>query len=146
MSPKASKEEIREMEFVFYNESKIRRLIRESRLDRPRCDLLVKPSNRCIGDPVSSQVLRNLMPVKFIFIDDRPFFQPEQWMKIVDESYRIASEKISQVARLRYSHTPLNQILSTLRISSGIYYFRINEFRSLAISLRKKIQKIEKNT
>ena len=140
-----SKQLIRKIDFIFYREPQIRRLIRLTRLDPNPPRLLVKPANSQLGDPTAGAVIRKLTKLKLIrFEDGRELHNPEQWIEVIDETYEAASDLEYQTARARYREEKLEITLHRLSIDKWKYYRVLNHFRDIAVRIIKNRLKVKK--
>ena len=100
---RSSEPYFRKIDFIFYNESKIRLAVEEMRLDdgRPRL-----PSNG-ISNPTMMQAVRNLTPLEKVSLDGVHSVEfPERWLEVVDKTWSWAKTQNdcrAEVARRRYA-------------------------------------------
>lgn len=100
---RSSEPYFRKIDFVFYNESKIRLAVEEMRLDdgRPRL-----PSNG-VSNPTQLQAIRNLTPLEKVSLDGLHAVEfPERWLEVVDKTWSWAKSQPdcrAEVARRRYA-------------------------------------------
>lgn len=100
---RSSEPYFRKIDFVFYNESKIRLAVTEMRLDdgRPRL-----PSNG-VSNPTQLQAIRNLTPLEKVSLDGLHAVEfPERWLEVVDKTWSWAKSQPdcrAEVARRRYA-------------------------------------------
>ena len=100
---RSSEPYFRKIDFIFYNEAKIRLAVEEMRLDdgRPRL-----PSNG-ISNPTQMQAVRNLTPLEKVSLDGVHSVEfPERWLEVVDKTWSWAKAQNdcrAEVARRRYA-------------------------------------------
>ena len=129
---------VKKIDYLFYHEEEIRRKIKESRKDRPHDVLLIKPSGRNVSNPTLNQVVSNMMPLKYIALEDGNLLKnPELHLKLIDSTYARANVTESSIARLKYRGISSKEIISNHFISEWQYYRIINRFRMLAILFGK---------
>ena len=76
------------IDFIFYNESEIRKAVVESRIDITRPEL---KNGSGISDPTARDAIRNLMPISQITICGQVIKFPERWLIVVEKTYLCAS-------------------------------------------------------
>ena len=134
MHQQSNQREIRKIDFIFYNERAIRRKIYETRRDPNPAQLLVKPSNPLIGDPVGNQVIRKLTKLREIkFENGMVLKDPETWIEFIEEAYSRTDEKTKGIAQEFYRNERIERTCSRFGISKSAYYARINRFRQFAM-------------
>lgn len=94
----------RKIDFVFYNEEKIRVAVSEMRADdgRPRVR-----QGTGLSDPTVAQVVRNLTPLRKAALDcEQTLEYPERWLEVIDKTWAWARAQPDcryEVARRRYA-------------------------------------------
>jgi hypothetical protein len=73
---------VKKIDFVFFNERKIRQLVREAKEESVRGGHGANGSG--ISDPTAAQALHNLLPIKFVMIKDTRLEWPEAWLHVID--------------------------------------------------------------
>lgn len=130
---RSSEPYFRKIDFVFYNEGKIRVAVAEMRLDdgRPRI-----PQKIELSDPTTSQALRNLTPIKSVVLNcEQSLEYPERWLIVIDKTWQWAKSQDDcryEVARRRYSHEDYRQTCRELQIANSTRRRLLDYFRMYA--------------
>ena len=117
---RSSEPYFRKIDFIFYNEAKIRHAVAEMRLDdgRPRLHNVNGLSN-----PTATQALRNLTPIAKVSLDGRHEVEfPERWLEVVDKTWTWAKahrDCRAEVARRRYAKEDYRKTCRELGISES---------------------------
>ena len=106
---------VRKIEFVFYNEEKIRAAIMDAR-NLPR---IPGDGGSQIGDPTASQAIRNATPLQKVRIDGECLECPEAWLAVVEATYKWCDHDRLIVARDRYSGIDYRETCAKLSISDA---------------------------
>ncbi|MBR3746244.1 MAG: hypothetical protein IKP64_01900 [Selenomonadaceae bacterium] len=116
---RSSEPYFRKIDFVFYNESKIRLAIAEMRLDDGRPHL---PSNG-ISNPTMMQAIRNLTPLAKVSLGNGHDIEfPERWLEVIDKTWSWAKAQPdcrAEVARRRYAKEDYRKTCHELNISNS---------------------------
>lgn len=116
---RSSEPYFRKIDFIFYNEAKIRLAVEEMRLDdgRPRL-----PSNG-VSNPTMMQAVRNLTPLEKVSLDGLHSVEfPERWLEVVDKTWSWAKAQHdcrAEVARRRYAKEDYRITCRELGISNS---------------------------
>lgn len=131
MQRRARSEYICKIDFVFYNEGKIRLCVREARVDPAPSQ---KTSMRVLAfsDPTSRQAIRNASPVEKIAFDGHVLEKPEQWLMVIEKTYAWADELTREIARERYRGEGYRQICEKVSVAQTTFYERLRKFRRYA--------------
>ena len=115
---RSSEPYFRKIDFVFYNEDKIRIAVAEIRLDDGRPHI---PQKTELADPTASQALRNLIPIKSVMLNcEQSLEYPERWLIVIDKTWLWAKYQNDcryEVARRRYAHEDYRKTCRELQIS-----------------------------
>lgn len=112
----------RKIDFIFYNEEKIRIAVAEIRADdgRPR----LKQKIECT-DPTAVQAIRNLTPITSVMINSEQAIEyPERWLEVIDKTWEWAQKQKDcryEVARRRYAKEDYKKTCYELYISRNTY-------------------------
>ena len=117
---RSSEPYFRKIDFIFYNEAKIRHAVAEMRLDdgRPRLRNVNGLSN-----PTATQAVRNLTPLAKVSLDgvhEVEFL--ERWLEVVDKTWSWAKAQRDcryEVARRRYAKEDYRKTCRELGISNS---------------------------
>lgn len=115
---RSSEPYFRKIDFIFYNEAKIRIAVREMRLDdgQPR---LRKVSS--VSDPTAMQAVKNLTPILKVSLNNEQDVEfPEKWLEVVDKTWEWAKAQDDcryEVARRRYANEDYRKTCRELFIS-----------------------------
>lgn len=94
----------RKIDFIFYNEEKIRVAVAEARADDGRPHLRQKATG---SDPTATQAVRNLTPLTKVMINSEQTIEyPERWLEVIDKTWAWAKKQKDcryEVARRRYA-------------------------------------------
>lgn len=71
---------IRVIDFVFYNEKKIRLAVLAAREDVPYAG----KSGSGVGDPTASKAIRNATPLRSVMVGGEKLEWPEDWLRVID--------------------------------------------------------------
>ena len=110
----------RKIDFVFYNEEKIRSAVAEVRADdgRPR----LRQRIECT-DPTVAQAVRNLTPIPKVMLDcEQTLEYPERWLEVIDKTWAWARAQHDcryEVARRRYAKEDYRVTCYELQISNS---------------------------
>ena len=110
------------IDFIFYNESEIRKAVVESRIDITRPEL---KNGSGISDPTARDAIRNLMPISQITICGQVIKFPERWLIVVEKTYswcKRQSETHFQAVHRHYLGGYYRQICFDLSISAKTFY------------------------
>lgn len=116
---RSSEPYFRKIDFIFYNEAKIRLAVEEMRLDdgRPRL-----PSNG-VSNPTQMQAVRNLTPLEKVSLDGLHSVEfPERWLEVIDKTWSWAKAQPdcrAEVARRRYAKEDYRKTCRELGISES---------------------------
>lgn len=115
---RSSEPYFRKIDFVFYNEGKIRVAVAEMRLDDGRPHI---PQKIELSDPTVSQALRNLTPIKSVMLNcGQSLEYPERWLIVIDKTWHWAKSQNDcryEVARRRYAYEDYRKTCRELQIS-----------------------------
>lgn len=78
---------IRLVDFVLFNERKIRGAVYAIRNDIPKSAV----RGGGVGNPTESAAIRNISPLRSVDIDGTPLEWPEEWLKVIDATRIFAS-------------------------------------------------------
>ena len=110
----------RKIDFIFYNEEKIRVAVAEARLDDGRPHLRQRAGN---SDPTATQAARNLTPLDKVMINcDEVIDYPERWLEVIDKTWAWAKKQKDcryEVARRRYAREDYKKTCYELHISQS---------------------------
>lgn len=113
----------RKIDFVFYNEEKIRVAVAETRADDGRPRLRQKIENT---DPTVAQAVRNLTPLVKVMLDcEQTLEYPERWLEVIDKTWAWARAQPDcryEVARRRYAKEDYRVACFELNISKTTYF------------------------
>lgn len=130
---------LRKIDYIFYHEQEIRLKIKEYREDPIRIPLAIKPSNKNYSDSTGNTVVRKLMEIRRIWLNDGRYLKkPEKWLKVIEATYSSSEKQTVQIARAQYSKKHREETCSLLNISLSMYYRKLNGFRRQALSISKK--------
>lgn len=104
---------MRKIEFVFYNEAKIRAAVLDAR-NLPRA---TGRNGSRMPDPTASQAVRNATPLRSVIVGSERLEWPEAWLGVVDAVYRWCDHDRLIVARDRYSGVDYRETCAKLSIS-----------------------------
>ena len=119
---------IRKIDFVFYNEKKIREAVLDAR-NMPRSP---GKNGSAIGDPTASIAIRNLSPLRKVTIQEEELEWPEAWLRVVDETYLRCNHDQMIVARDRYAGVDYRQTCTKLSISDATRRRLLDRVRQFA--------------
>ena len=116
---------MREIDFIFYHEKKIREAVLKARVSNSPAGVVCPSSSGSVSDPTATQAVKNLMPLKFVVISSGEMIEyPEHWLEVIDKTYKYCSEQKdcrAEVARRRYRHEDYRKTCSELHISNSTY-------------------------
>ena len=117
---------MREIDFVFYHEKKIREAVLKVRVSNSPAGVVCPSSSGNISDPTATQAVKNLMPLKFVVISSGEMIEyPKHWLEVIDKTYKYCSEQKdcrAEVARRRYRHEDYRKSCAELYISKTTYH------------------------
>ena len=112
----------RKIDFIFYNEEKIRTAVAEARADDGRPHLRQKANS---SNPTATQAVRNLTPLTKVIINCNEAIEyPERWLEVIDKTWAWAKKQKDcryEVARRRYAREDYKKTCRELHISQGTY-------------------------
>lgn len=115
----------RKVDFIFYNEEKIRVAVAEARADDGRPHLRQKAES---SDPTATQAARNLTPLVKVMINcDDVIEYPERWLEVIDKTWTWAKKQKDcryEAARRRYAKEDYRKTCRELHVSTA-HYFRL---------------------
>lgn len=117
---RSSEAYFRKIDFVFYNEEKIRVAVAEVRADdgRPR----LRQKIECT-DPTVAQAVRNLTPLTKVMLDcEQTLEYPERWLEVIDKTWAWAQAQPDcryEIARRRYAKEDYRVTCYELQISNS---------------------------
>ena len=119
---RSSEAYFRKIDFVFYNEEKIRVAVAEVRADDGRPRLRQKIENT---DPTVTQAVRNLTPLTKVMLDcEQTLEYPELWLEVIDKTWAWARAQPDcryEIARRRYAKEDYRKTCMDLYISRNTY-------------------------
>lgn len=124
---------LRKIDFVFYNEEKIRVAVDETRADdgRPK-----SPQKLECSDPTAAQAIRNLTPITTVVLNcEQTLEYPERWLEVINKTWAWAKAQRDcryKVARRRYAKEDYRKTCRELNISSSLYFNLLNCVRMYA--------------
>lgn len=141
MQRRARQGYIRKIDFVFYNERKIKEAIKEVREDPAPTQ---KTSMRVLSfsDPTSIQAIKNATPIKSIAFEGHVLENPESWVKVIDRTYNWADELTKSIAAGRYKKEDYRETCMKQNCSERVYYRRLEQFRHRAAMIAIGLQLI----
>ena len=74
----------KKIDFIFYNERKIRRIVKETRIDSVKPEI---KNGSGLSDPTASAAIRNLSPLPAITVCGETLKFPESWLAVIDKTY-----------------------------------------------------------
>lgn len=126
---------IRQVDFIFYHEKELRKLVISEREDiqsRKKEDGV--PGNSFISDPTATEAMRNATELKAVTLEcGYTVHQPERWLKVIDSVYNWCDEIPKKVATQRYSGKDYRRTCAELCISTSSYGAIMTEIRYKAI-------------
>lgn len=104
----------KKIDFVFQNKGKIREAIKEARegVSRHR-----ECNGSGLSDPTAAQAVNNVMPLRFVKIDDGILEWPEAWLRVVDMFYTICDPVFIDVMESKYAEEPYQKTCDRIGIS-----------------------------
>ena len=106
-------EYIRKIDFVFYNEKRIKEAVLDAR-NAPR---QAGRNGSGVGDPTASEAIRNATPIRSVRIGQSELERPEDWIRVVRVTYEWCDRDRLIVARDRYSGVDYRETCAKLCIS-----------------------------
>ena len=73
----------RKIDYVFFNEEKIRQAVYEARNFHRKPEI---PNKNSKGDPTAQEAVKNLTPIKDVIIADKVLSAPELWLDVIDKT------------------------------------------------------------
>ena len=117
---RSSEPYFRKVDFIFYNEAKIRLAVEEMRLDDGRPHL--RNTGR-VSNPTEAQAVRNLTPLDKVSLDGLHTVEfPERWLEVVDKTWtwaKLQDDCRYEVARRRYAKEDYRKSCRELGISNS---------------------------
>ena len=135
---------IRKIDFVFYNEAEIRLLVKEEKGEK-KIPLIRSTSG--ISDPTAKEAISNLTPLKSITVKGKELSRPEDWLKVIDNTYAWAKEQDNPryvVAKLKYMGEDYRLICAKCHISTKYQYLLIERFRMYAADEARELELIDR--
>ena len=124
---------VKKIDFVFFNENKIRVAVYEERNDSHR-----KPeikSGKVLLNPTERDALKNIIPLPQVSIGGSVLKLPELWINVIDKTYswcRNKSEIFFQAVRRKYNGEHYHKICSDYSISQPHFFNIIDKARMYA--------------
>lgn len=110
----------RKIDFVFYNEEKIRVAVAEARVDDGRPHL---PQRLEYSNPTATQAVRNLTPLTKVALNcEQTLEYPERWLEVIDKTWAWAKAQHDcryEAARRRYAKEDYRKTCLELQISNS---------------------------
>ena len=123
---------IRMIDFVFYNERKIREKVEEARTSLRVPEL---KNGSKLSDPTASQAIYNLTPLAAVRVDGHDLPQPEKWLEVVDKVYewcKRQGDKFAAIVRGRYAGKYFGKLCVEYEVSVDKFYEIIERARQYA--------------
>lgn len=125
----------RKVDFIFYNEEKIRVAVAEARADDGRPHLRQKANS---SNPTATQAVRNLTPLTKVMINiDDVIDYPERWLEVIDKTWAWAQKQKDcryEAARRRYAKEDYRKTCCELHIGQTTF-FRLVDLVKMYASL-----------
>lgn len=122
----------KKIDFVFFNERRIRRIVSETRKDRILPELRNSGS---LSDPTAQDAVRNLSLLPQIIICGEILKLPELWLSVIEKTYawcKRQSELHFQIVRRKYNGEQFHRICRDLAISKSTFFSLIHRARQYA--------------
>lgn len=119
---------IRVIDFVFYNEKKIRLAVLAAREDVPYAG----KSGSSVGDPTASKAIRNATPLRSVMVGGEKLEWPEDWLRVIDATYAWCDNDRLIVAKDRYTGVDYRETCAKLSIGTSQYFRLIDDARNHA--------------
>lgn len=132
------------IDFMFYNEGKIKRAVRVKRLDTGTHKGKASAGRSgYISDPTAATALRELTPVRIVYVDTHKIVNPEKWLRVISATYDHLSELQAKIIRARYRGENYQQTCDTLHISHATYSRTLHETRMFAAAIAAQFGLVE---
>lgn len=125
-------EYIEKVDFMFYHEADIKKAVRERRMDSGHTGKATAGKSGYISDPTAQEAIRNVTPIKSIWVKDTKVLHPEKWLYVIRATYEHLDNIQSKVARSRYHGENYQDTCIKLCISSSTYARIMAETRMYA--------------
>lgn len=117
---RSSEPYFRKIDFIFYNEAKIRHAVAEAKIDDGQPRLRRETE---FADPTATQALKNLTPIPKICLNaEQTVENPERWLEVADKTWSWAKAQKDcryEVARRRYAKEDYRKTCRELQISNS---------------------------
>lgn len=125
-------EYLRKIDFIFYNAGAIRDAVEmeKNKYERP---VIFNQSG--VSDPTAAVAIRNLTPVKSVFINGKLLRDPEKWLEVVDKTLswcRRQGETYFELLKHRYNGEYFVKICAKLEIGVDSFYRMLEKIRNYA--------------
>ena len=116
---RSSEPYFRKIDFVFYNERRIREAVTEMREDdgRPRV-----PQSTEFANPTEMLALRAMTPLKKVILNSEQTLEyPEKWLTVIDKTWtwaKVQEDCRYEVARRRYAKEDYRKTCRELQIGN----------------------------
>lgn len=124
-----------EIEWTFYNELAIRRAVRDKKRDFGSPKGRTTGGGGFISDPTATQAIREITPLRFVYVRGRRVEKPETWLKVVDETYKHLPESHKKIVRDRYRGVNYQMTCSECNVSPTTYGSILTKARMFAASV-----------
>ena len=121
-----------EVEWMFYNELAIRRAVRDKKRDYGSPKGKTAGGGGFISDPTATQAIREITPLRFVYVRGRRVEKPETWLKVVDETYKHLPELHKKVVLARYRGENYQMTCAEYNIASTTYNSILTKARMFA--------------
>jgi hypothetical protein len=139
---KAAKQYFKTIDFILFNEKRIRDAVYAARNDIQRCEV----HGSGVGNPTESAAIQNIMPLRSVKVGTSYLGWPEEWLRVVDATrlycsndmdmtivlsdYYGAKEGYSRVcAKLSISANTLSRLKNEIRYQAALCAANLNLIR-----------------
>lgn len=138
MYRKPKKQNIRYIDFIFFNEAKIRSAVKEARLitvSEGGSGYASCGSKHSISDPTAKKALKNLGELESVLLPNNDVIAlPERWLFVIEKTYTALGDK-AKCIRLFYAGNSYIKICMNNHISAGTLSNYKKEARQTALAI-----------
>ena len=115
----------KKIDFVFYNEDRIRQAIEDERSD---CGFTAGRNGSGVGDPTASAAIKHMTPLRLVHFGTFELEWPEHWLKVIEMTKLWSPPDVLIVGADYYANTERDITMAKLTISKTTYYRLLDSF------------------
>lgn len=129
---KSEEQYIRHIEYILHNTDNLREAVSEARIKMIRPEIKTASGQ---NDPTAAEAIKNMTPIKSVFVGGRQIFNPEKWLEVSNKVENWCSRKgeiYEQVLKSRYGGKHYSATCAMLEITNETFYRILGRIRNYA--------------